>query len=98
MSIVFVLGIVFYYSITALTKPETVAMVIQEVDYKQIIQKNSEIKDELAKYDITPTRADTIMKSKKTGELVEIYADEVTQIFLDIPQDKNLMFRKLKNL
>ena len=92
-SVVLVLGVVmipFYYSITALTKPETVAMVIQEVDYKQIIQKNPAIKNTLAELDVTPEKADTIMKSKQAGEIVEIYADEVTQIFLDIPEEKKI--------
>lgn len=100
-STVLVLGIVavpFYYSITALTKPETVSMVIQEVDYKQIIQKNPAIQNTLAKYAITPEKADTIMKSKQAGEIVEIYADEVIQIFLDIPDDKKIDVPYLKEL
>ncbi len=100
-SIVLVLGVVvipFYYSITALTKPETVSMVIQEVDYKKIIKKNPAIKKTLAKYDITPEKADTIMKSKQTGELVEIYADEVTEIFLNIPEDKKLDVPYIKEI
>ena len=101
LSLLLVLGVVavpFYYSINALTKPETVSMVIQEVDYKKIIQKNPTIKKTLAKYDITPTKADTIMKSEQTGELLEIYADEVTHIFLDIPEDKKLDVPYIKKL
>lgn len=101
LSIVFILGMVavpFYYSITALTKPETVSMVIREVDYKQIIEKNPTIEKTLAKYNITPEKADTIMKSEETGELVEIYADEVTQIFLDIPENKKLDITYIKEL
>ena len=101
LSLLLVLGVVavpFYYSINALTKPETVSIVIQEVDYKKIIQKNPTIKKTLAKYDITPTKADTIMKSEQTGELLEIYADEVTHIFLDIPEDKKLDVPYIKKL
>lgn len=101
LSLLLVLGVVavpFYYSISALTKPETVSMVIQEVDYKKIIQKNPTIKKTLDKYDITPTKADTIMKSEQTGELLEIYADEVTHIFLDIPEDKKLDVPYIKKL
>lgn len=101
LSLLLVFGVVavpFYYSINALTKPETVSMVIQEVDYKKIIQKNPAIKKTLAKYDITPTKADTIMKSEQTGELLEIYADEVTHIFLDIPEDKKLDVPYIKKL
>ncbi|MBE6739248.1 MAG: hypothetical protein E7565_02900 [Ruminococcaceae bacterium] len=101
LSIVFILGVVavpFYYSVIALTEPETVAIVIQEVDYKTVIHKNPAIKKTLAKYNITPTKADKIMKSKQTGELVEIYADEVTQIFLDIPKEQKLNASFLKQL
>ena len=100
-SFVFILGVVavpFYYSIVALTKPKTVAMVIREVDYKQVIQKNPALKKTLAKYDITPTDADTIMKSTQAGKLVEIYADEVTQIFLDIPDKKKLDVGYIKGI
>ena len=101
LSVVFISGVAavpFYYSITALTKPETVSMVIREVDYKQIIEKNPTIEKTLAKYNITPEKADTIMKSEETGQLVEIYADEVTQIFLDIPEDKKLDISYIKEL
>ncbi|MBR4123370.1 MAG: hypothetical protein IKT93_02995, partial [Clostridia bacterium] len=100
-SFVFILGVVavpFYYSIVALTKPKTVAMVIREVDYKQVIQKNPALKKTFAKYDITPTDVDTIMKSTQAGELVEIYADEVTQIFLDIPDKKKLDVGYIKGI
>ncbi len=101
LSVVFVLGVVavpFYYSIVALTKPETVALVIQEVDYKQVIQKNPTLKKTLAKYNITPAKADNIMKSTQAGELVEIYADEVTQIFLDIPEEKKIDVGYIKSI
>ena len=93
-----VIGIPFYYSITALTTPETVAMVIQEVDYKKVIQNNPTIKKTLKKYGITPEDADSIMKSKKTGELVELYADEVREIFLDIPEEVKLDVPYIKEL
>ena len=101
MSLTLVLGVVavpFYYSIVALTKPETVAMVIQGVDYKRVIQKNPDIKDTLSVYDITPAEADAIMKSKETGELVEIYADEATRIFLNIPNEQKLDASYIKKL
>lgn len=101
LSIIVVFGVIvipFYYSITALTTPETVAMVIQEVDYKKVIQKNPTIKKTLKKYGITPKDADSIMKSKKTGELVELYADEVREIFLDIPEEVKLDVPYIKEL
>ncbi len=93
LSVALVLGAVavsFYYSVIALTKPEMVTMFIQEVDYKRVIQKNPTIKKALAQYGITPAEADTVMKSKQTAELVKVYTDEVTEIFLDIPQDQKL--------
>lgn len=93
-----VVAVPFYYSIIALTKPETVAMVIQEIDYKKVIEKNPTIKNTLDKYKITPAEADIIMKSKETGEMVEIYANEVAQIFLDIPEDKKLNVTYIKQI
>lgn len=93
-----VVAVPFYYSIIALTKPETVAMVIQEIDYKKVIEKNPAIKNTLDKYKITPAEADIIMKSKETGEMVEIYANEVAQIFLDIPEDKKLNVTYIKQI
>lgn len=93
-----VVAVPFYYSIIALTKPETVAMVIQEIDYKKVIEKNPTIKNTLDKYKITPAEADTIMKSKETGEMVEIYANEVAQIFLDTPEDKKLNVTYIKQI
>ena len=93
-----VVAVPFYYSIIALTKPETVAMVIQEIDYKKIIEENPTIKSTLDKYNISSAEADTIMKSTKTGDLVEIYANEVTQIFLDIPEDRKLDVAYIKQL
>ena len=101
LSITLIFGVVavpFYYSIIALTKPETVAMVIQEIDYKKVIEKNPAIKNTLDKYKITPAEADIIMKSKETGEMVEIYANEVAQIFLDIPEDKKLNVTYIKQI
>lgn len=88
----------FYYSVIALTKPEMVTMFIQEVDYKKAIQKNPTIKNTLERYGITPTEADTVMKSQQTAELVKVYTDEVTQIFLDIPDDQRLDVAYIKEL
>ena len=88
----------FYYSVIALTKPEMVTMFIQEVDYKKVIQKNPTIKNTLERYGITPTEADTVMKSQQTAELVKVYTDEVTQIFLDIPDDQRLDVAYIKEL
>ena len=30
------------------------------------------------------------MKSKETGELIEVYADEATEILLSIPDDRKI--------
>ena len=101
LSIILVIGVVlvpFYYSITALTEPETVAMVIQDVDYKRAIEKNSTVKKTLAKYGITTQEAQTIMKSQQTGELIEVYTDEVTEILLDIPDDAKIDIPYIKRL
>ena len=101
LSAVLVLGVTavpFYYSIIALTEPETVSVIIQEVDYKEVIRKNPAIKKTLAEYGISPADADTVMKSKKTGELVKVYADEVKQIFLDIPDSQMLDVSYIKEI
>ncbi len=101
LSAALVLGAVavsFYYSVIALTKPEMVTMFIQEVDYKKVIQKNPVIKNELSKIGITPTEADAVMKSKQAAELIKVYTDEVTQIFLDIPDEKRLDIDYIREL
>lgn len=101
LNVILVLGVAFvpfYYSITALTEPETVAMVMREVDYKRVVEQNPSIKRTLQKYDITPQEANTIMKSKQTGDLIEVYADEITKIFLDIPDDKRIDVQYLKEV
>ena len=38
------------------------------------------------------------MKSKETGESIEVYADEVAQILLDIPEDKKLDVAYIRQL
>lgn len=91
LNVILVMGIAvvpFYYSITSLTQPETIAMVMREVDYEQVVERSPSIKRALQKYDITPEEADKIMKSKQTGDLVEAYANEITKIFLDMPEDE----------
>lgn len=101
LSVALVLGAVavsFYYSVIALTKPEMVTMFIQEVDYKKAIQKNPTVKKALSQYGITPAEADSFMKGKQAAELVKVYTDEVTQIFLDIPTERKLDVAYIKEL
>ncbi len=101
LSAFLVIGVVtvpFYYSITGLMEPETVALVIKEVDYKRVVRESPDIKKALDYYGVTPTEADTFMKSKQTGEMVEIYADEVTEIFLEIPDDRMLDVPYIKEI
>lgn len=101
LSVVFVLGMValpLYYSITALAKPETVAMVVQEIDYKEVITKNPTLKKSLETYGITPNEADMVMKSKEAGEVLEAYTDRVTQAFLETSEDKELNVSHLKDI
>ncbi len=91
LNVILVIGVTFvpfYYSITSLTRPETIAMVMRKVDYEQVVEQSPSIKRALQKYDITPEEADKIMKSKQTGDIVEVYADEITKIFLEMPEDK----------
>lgn len=101
LSIFFVLSFVavpFYYSVTALTKPETIVMIFQEVDYKSMVEKTPELKLELQKYDISSNKAQKIMEGKQAGDVIELYVDEVTEILLDVPSDVKLDVPYLKGL
>ncbi len=80
----------FYYSITGLTRPKTVASVVQSIDYVQMVQDSPVVEDALAAYGMDGKAADEIMKSKETGKLIEAYADKVTEILLDIPDSRLL--------
>ena len=91
LSLFFVISLIiipFYYSVIALTIPETIANVIQNVDYKTVIEQSPDIKSSLQDYGINSVEADKYMKSSQAKELIEIYADEVTEIFLNIPDDR----------
>lgn len=91
LSLVFVIAAVavpFYYSITALTTPKTVAEVVQNVDYKTVVEQSPAIKSTLETYGIDSTAADNFIKSAEVGELIEVYADEATEILLNIPDDR----------
>lgn len=88
----------FYYSITALTTPKTVAQVVQNIDYKTVIEQSPNIKSTLETYGIDSTSADEFMKSAETGELIEVYADEATEILLNIPDDRMLDVALIKEI
>lgn len=88
----------FYYSVIALTKPETVTTIIQNVDYKTLVKNTPEIRDSLKEYGIDYEEADRIMKSKQTGELIELYADEATEILLSIPENRKFSVSLIKQL
>ena len=88
----------FYYSITALTVPETIALVVQNVDYETVIEQNPNIKSTLQEFGIDSSEADKYMKSAQAKELIEIYADEVTEIFLNIPNDRMLDVSLIKEI
>jgi len=88
----------FYFSIISLTEPKTLATVIQNIDYKEVVERNPTIKSMLKKYGVDEEKADSIMKSKEAGELIEIYADETTEILLDIPDDSIFNVKLVKGL
>lgn len=101
LSIIFIavaIIVPFYYSITALTTPKTVAEIVQNVDYKTVIEKSPNIKSALQTYGIDSTAADDFMKSDKAGELIEVYTDEVTEILLDIPDNRMFNVELIKEL
>ncbi|MBR6533544.1 MAG: hypothetical protein IKT44_03875 [Clostridia bacterium] len=91
LSIYLIISVVatsFYYSIKALTKPEAVAVVIQQVDYKQVFDANPLVKQILVKNGITSVMAENIIKSEQGGKIIEAYTKEIVEIFKSAPKDK----------
>lgn len=88
----------FYYSVIALTEPQTVTTIIQNIDYKTLIKKTPSVEATLKNYGIDYKKADEIMKSKETGELIEVYADEATEILLSIPENRKFDSSLVKEL
>ncbi len=91
LSIYFIISVVatsFYYSIKALTKPEAVAVVIQQVDYKRVFDANPLVKQMLTKNGMTSDMAEKIIKSEQSSKLIEAYTKEIISIFKDAPKDK----------
>ena len=86
--IISVVATSFYYSIKALTKPEAVAVVIQQVDYKQVFDANPLVKQILVKNGITSVMAENIIKSEQGGKIIEAYTKEIVEIFKSAPMDK----------
>ncbi len=78
----------FYYSITGLTKPKAVKTVVQSIDYVQMVDQSAAVQQALAEYGVDGKAADEIMKSEQTGDLIEQYADKVTEILLTVPSDR----------
>lgn len=88
----------FYYSVIALTEPQTVTTVIQNIDYKNLIKKTPALETTLKDYGIDYKKADEIMKSKEAGELIEVYADEATEILLTLPENRKIDSSLIKEL
>jgi len=96
--IILAVMIPFYYSITGLTVPKTVTEVVQGVDYKTVIEKTPAIKSALKKSKVTTTTVEKFMKSPQASELIEVYADEATEILLDIPKDRMFDVELIKEI
>lgn len=88
----------FYYSVIALTKPRTVTTVIQNIDYKALVKSSPAIEKTLKSYGIDYKKADEIMKSKEAGEVIELYADEATEVLLSIPDNRRINAPFIKKL
>ena len=101
LSLVFVLLAVlvpFYYSITALTKPETVTEVVQTIDYKTVIEETPVIKSTLGKMGVDSEKIEKAIKNEKTSQLIEIYADEAKEIMLNIPENRMFDVELIKEI
>lgn len=88
----------FYYSVIALTKPKTITTVIQNIDYKALVKKAPTVEKALESYGIDYKKADEIMKSKEAGEVIELYADEATEVLLSIPDNRRINAPFIKKL
>ena len=88
----------FYYSVIALTQPETVTAIIQNIDYKTLVKETPYVEAALKDYGIDYKKADEIMKSKKTGKLIALYTDEATEILLSIPENRKFSTALIKEL
>lgn len=88
----------FYYSVIALTEPQTVTTVIQNIDYKTLIKKTPTLEATLKDYGIDYKKADEIMKSKEAGELIEVYVDEASEILLTLPENQKFDSSLVKKL
>lgn len=80
----------FYYSITALTVPEAVAQVVQKIDYVRVINDSPNLQTALNSFGIKPKQVENFMKSDKAQEIITVYADEMTEILLSIPESRML--------
>lgn len=88
----------FYYSVIALTKPKAITTVIQNIDYKALVKSSPAIEKTLKSYGIDYKKADEIMKSKEAGEVIELYADEATEVLLSIPDNRRINVPFIKKL
>lgn len=88
----------FYYSITALTKPQTVTTIIQNIDYKTLVKSTPAVEKTLKSYGIDYKKADEIMKSKEAGKMIELYADEATEILLSVPENRKFDASLIKEI
>lgn len=78
----------FYYSVTALTKPETIVKIIQDVDYERLIEEDKVIKKTVKSMGLTAKTADELIKSEQAGKLIEVYADDAVELLMQIPKEK----------
>ena len=88
----------FYYSVIALTTSHTVTTVIQNIDYKALVKSTPTVEKALESYGVDYKKADEIMKSKEAGELIEVYADETTEILLSLPENRKIHTSHIKNM
>lgn len=88
----------FYYSVIALTEPQTITSVIQTIDYTKLLKQTPSVEKSLKKYGIDSERADKLIKSKEAEEIIELYADEATVILLGIPETRKIDAALVKEL
>ncbi len=88
----------FYLSITVLTKPKTIVKIIQSIDYKTVIEENVVLEETVESFGINADLIDKFIKSEEAEEIIEIYADEASEILMGIPTDKELDIPTVKQM
>lgn len=80
-------AIPFYYSAVGIFTPKTVATVVQNIDYVEIIEKSPEFDAAMKELGIDINVANEIMQSKAIGDLIDNCAGTVLDVVIKDPKN-----------